>query len=185
MACNGDGDVNEVCSRITGLQLTEGEQYWVVVGGHNGVDFGDVRLAAEYQIPSPPPPPSRPPPPSAPPRPPAVPGFDFAAASEDDLRSLIVGAAANISIYLPPSVDFKLKHPIECTSNIKVAIASSGEGATLDGQGLTGLFYLEGGCSLTLRGLTLVNGRANFYTNNVRRVELAASSSAARQRGEK
>ena len=41
-----------------------------------------------------------------------------------------------------------------------MTVASSGEGATLDGQGETGLFSLGGGCSLTLRGLTLVNGRA-------------------------
>ena len=59
-------------------------------------------------------------------------------------------------------MDFKLKYPIECTSNIKVTIATSGEGATLDGQGETWLFGLWGGCSLTLRGLTLVNGRADY-----------------------
>ena len=41
-----------------------------------------------------------------------------------------------------------------------MTVASSGEGATLDGQGETRLFSLSGGCSLTLRGLTLVNGRA-------------------------
>ena len=45
-----------------------------------------------------------------------------------------------------------------------MTVASSGEGATLDGQRLTGLFYLNGGrggrCSLTLRGLSLVNARA-------------------------
>ena len=77
-----------------------------------------------------------------------------------------------------------------------MTVASSGEGATLDGQGQTGLFYLTGGCSLTLRGLTLVNGRASSggvvyasfagdveiidstvrdcYAGWVRRVELAA-----------
>ena len=49
---------------------------------------------------------------------------------------------------------------ISCSSNIKVTVASSGEGATLDGQEQTVLFYLMYGCSLTLRGLTLVNGRA-------------------------
>ena len=42
-----------------------------------------------------------------------------------------------------------------------MTVASSGEGATLDGQRSTGLFKLENGCSLTLRGLTLVNGRAS------------------------
>ena len=43
-----------------------------------------------------------------------------------------------------------------------MTIASSGEGATLDGQGETGFFDLEGRCSLTLRGLNLVNGRADY-----------------------
>ena len=41
-----------------------------------------------------------------------------------------------------------------------MTVASSGEGATLDGKRETRLFSLSGGCSLTLRGLTLVNGRA-------------------------
>ena len=42
VACNGDGQglsgcTNQYYSRITGLQLAEGEQYWVVVGGYGGV----------------------------------------------------------------------------------------------------------------------------------------------------
>ena len=109
--------------------------------------------------PSPPPPPT---PPPLPPLPPLSPGY-VAAASEDQLRNLITEAAAtqaNVSIYLQPSADFKLNSRIRCTSTIKVTVASSGEGATLDGQGETGLFHLSGRCSLTLRGLNLVNGRA-------------------------
>ena len=97
-----------------------------------------------------------------PPLPPLSPDF-VAAASEAKLRSLITEAAAsqaNVAIYLPPRADFKLGSQISCGSTIKVTVASSGEGATLDGQEQSGLFYLEGGCSLTLRGLTLVNGRA-------------------------
>ena len=43
-----------------------------------------------------------------------------------------------------------------------MTVASSGEGATLDGQEETGLFNLYGGCSLTLRGLTLINGKADY-----------------------
>ena len=85
------------------------------------------------------------------------------ASSEAKLRSLITEAAtsqADVSIYLPPRADFKLDSHISCASSIKVTVASSGEGATLDGQGQTGLFSLSGGCSLTLRGLTLVNGRS-------------------------
>ena len=91
--------------------------------------------------------------------PPLSPGY-VAAASEDQLRNLIEEAtvtAANVSIYLPPGAEFKLGSQISCTSTIKVTVASSGEGATLDGQELTGLFYLTRGCSLTLRGLTLAN----------------------------
>jgi len=70
-------------------------------------------------------------------------------------------AATSVSIYLPSRADFKLDSHISCASNINVTVASSGEGATLDGQEQTGLFSLGGGCSLTLRGLTLVNGRAS------------------------
>ena len=55
-----------------------------------------------------------------------------------------------------------LDRRISCGSNVKVTVASSGKGATLDGQAQTGLFHLSGGCSLTLRGLTLVNGRATY-----------------------
>uniref|UniRef100_A0A7S3X5I3 MAM domain-containing protein n=1 Tax=Emiliania huxleyi TaxID=2903 RepID=A0A7S3X5I3_EMIHU len=118
---------------------------------------------------TPPPPPSAPPlPPLPPPSPPLSPppplpplSPDFvAAASEAELRNLIQDALADVSIYLPPSADFKLGSQISCSSSINVTVASSGEGATLDGQEQSGLFYLEGGCSLTLRGLILVNGRA-------------------------
>ena len=66
-----------------------------------------------------------------------------------------------VSIYLPPGTHLKLSRQIRCISNVKVTVASSGEGSTLDGQGETRLFYLSGGCSLTLRGLNLVNGRAD------------------------
>ncbi|EOD07169.1 hypothetical protein EMIHUDRAFT_97003 [Emiliania huxleyi CCMP1516] len=55
--------------------------------------------------PQPPPPPTPPSPPPPPPLPPLSPGFDVAAATENELRSLIedaTSAAANVSIYLPP-----------------------------------------------------------------------------------
>ena len=110
---------------------------------------------------------------------------------------MIEGAAADVSIYLPPSAHFEMGSRIHCGSNIRVTVASSGEGATLDGKGETGLFSLSGRCSLTLRGLTLVNGKADWSggvveawtagdieiidstvtgcsANQVRRVELAA-----------
>ena len=140
--------------------------------------------------PTPPPPsplPHSPPPspPSPPSLPPLSPGFDVAAESEAKLRSLIEGAAANISIYLPPSAHFKLDDYISCFSTIKVTVASSGEGATLDGNGVTELFYLDGGCSLTLRGLNLVNGGVVsssasvggvVYANNAGDVEIIEST---------
>ena len=76
------------------------------------------------------------------------------------LHSLVERSSSDISIFLAPNANIKLSNQIWCTSNIKVTIASSGEGETLDGQEQTRLFRLSGGCSLTLRGLTLVNGRA-------------------------
>ncbi|EOD32673.1 hypothetical protein EMIHUDRAFT_253292, partial [Emiliania huxleyi CCMP1516] len=95
------------------------------------------------------------------------PGWSSDMALDDaKLRSLIAEAAvsqADVSIYLPPRADFKLGSHISCGSDINVTVASSGEGATLDGQEQTRLFYLSGGCSLTLRGLTLVNGRTSIY----------------------
>ena len=123
--------------------------------------------------PSPPSPPSLPPSPPSPPSPlpplspppqPLAPGF-VTAESEDQLRSLIEAAAASqadVSIYLPPNADFKLGSQISCGSHIKVTVASNGEGATLDGKGEAGLFHLSNRCSLTLRGLTLVNGSAEY-----------------------
>ena len=150
-------------------------------------------------------PPSPPPPPLAP-LPPLFPGFVTVTAGAR-LRSLIEEATADISIFLAPGAHLKLRNQVSCTSNITVTVASSGEGATLDGQGFTGFFYLSGGCSLTLRWLTLVNGRTDSHggvvyayvagdieiigstvancSAYVRRVELAASGSAAQQRGER
>ena len=115
-------------------------------------------LATAVPLNPPPSPPSLPPA-LPPPPPPLTPGY-VSVVSENELRSLIEGAAADISISLPPSAHFELSSQISCASSIKVTVASSGEGATLDGQGGTGLFHLEGGCSLTLRRLNLVNGRA-------------------------
>jgi len=163
--------------------------------------------------PLPPSPPSTPPLPPPLPSPPLFPGF-VAAVSEAELRSLITEAAAgplaDVSVYLAPGAHVKLSSQIRCASSINVTVASSSEGATLDGQGKTGLFYLLGGCSLTLRGLTLVNGKAGrggvveadgagdveiidstvrdcsarYAPREVRRVELAAACSSSWQRGE-
>ena len=95
------------------------------------------------------------------------------------LRSLVERSSTNISIFLAPNAHIKLRNQISCTSNIKVTVASSGEGATLDGQGQTRLFHLSGGCSLTLRGLTLVNGWAAqggaAYANGAGEVEIIYS----------
>jgi hypothetical protein len=107
--------------------------------------------------PSPPPIPSSPPSPPSPLSPPSV-----AAASDAELRSLIEGATKDVSIFLAPGLHLKLSSQIRCSSNVKVVVASSDEGAKLDGQGTTGLFLLTESCSLTLRGLAIVNGRANY-----------------------
>ena len=108
-----------------------------------------------------PPLPPSPPPPPLQPLPPLIPGF-VAVTDGARLRSLVERSSTDISIFLAPDEHIKLRNQIWCTSNIKVTIASSGEGATLDGQTLTRLFHLSRGCSLTLRGLTLVNGRATY-----------------------
>ena len=122
-----------------------------------------VKVTCGACDPAPPPPPASPPPPPLLPLPPLSSGFD-AAASEAELRSLITEAAAtplaDVSVYLAPGAHLKLSSQIRCASSINVTVASSSEGATLDGQGQTRLFSLSGGCSLTLRGLTLVNGKA-------------------------
>ena len=92
--------------------------------------------------------------------PPLIPGA-VSAATEDDLRSSIAQAGeGDVNISVAPGAHIKLASELECSSNITVRIVSSGEGATLDGQGRSRLFSLKGGCSLTLRGLALVNGRA-------------------------
>ena len=100
-------------------------------------------------------------PPLRPPLPPLAPG-SVAVASESELRSLIEGATTDVSVFLVPGAHLKLNKEIRCGSNINVTIASSGEGATLDGQGDTSIFDLRGGCSLTLRGLAIVNGKATM-----------------------
>ena len=103
------------------------------------------------------PPPSTPP--STPPSPSPLSGL---VSASSDLRFLIDEAqnhGSDVTVVLAPGAHLKLSSQIKCTSNIKVTVASSGERATLDGQGQTGLFRLEG-CSLTLRGLILVNGKA-------------------------
>ena len=77
-------------------------------------------------------------------------------------RTLFVCVAEkrSVSVLLEPGAHIKLSRLLECDSNIKVIIFSSDERATIDGQGKSGLFRLRGGCSLTLRRLALVNGRA-------------------------
>ena len=104
-------------------------------------------------------PPQLPPPLPLAPLPPLPPNAS-AATEAEQLRSLIEEATADMSVYLAPGTHLELSDQVNCTSNITVTVASSGEGATLDGQGQTGLFYLSGGCSLTLQGLLIVNGWA-------------------------
>ena len=153
-------------SSILGWQGTE----WTGLGQVGLTIESGYHASFNFVVPYlPPPPPPSPPvfppmprPPPLPPRPPLLPGTVFAAA-EAELRNHIDEAIAekrSVSVLLEPGAHIKLSRLLECDSNIKVIIFSSDERATLDGQGKSGLFRLRGGCSLTLRRLALVNGRA-------------------------
>ncbi|EOD11350.1 hypothetical protein EMIHUDRAFT_214682, partial [Emiliania huxleyi CCMP1516] len=79
--------------------------------------------------------------PQLPSPPPVSPGFDVAVASETKLRSLIEGAAADVSIYLPPSeveiIDSTVR---DCSAGNSggVVYASSGGTVSIIGSTVTG-----------------------------------------------
>ena len=78
-----------------------------------------------------------------------------------ELRQLWMQALrdeADAAIEVPPGSTFRLRgRPLTCRKDIRLTVFSSGAGATLDGMNESQIFKLQG-CSLTLRGLTLVNG---------------------------
>ena len=78
-----------------------------------------------------------------------------------ELRQLWMQALrdeADAAIEVPPGSNFRLRgRPFICRKDIRLTVFSSGPGATLDGMHESQIFRVHG-CSLTLRGLTLVNG---------------------------
>jgi hypothetical protein len=69
IACNGDGavegcDIDSLPSRISGLEVAAGTNYYVIVGGYEGAT-GAANVTASYTF-APPPTPPPPPPPSPP-----------------------------------------------------------------------------------------------------------------------
>ena len=122
----------------------------------------------------PPPPPSAPSPPPLPPLPPPLPLPPFAplpplppsaatAATESELRSQMESCSGSCFIFLPPGRHIMLSAALICPRDKNITISSSGEGATVDGQRETILFHVGDGCSLTLQGLHLLNGWAEWY----------------------
>ena len=99
------------------------------------------------------------PPPSPPPPPPPTPVY--LATTVVELRQLWMQALrdeADAAIEIPPGSIFRLRgRPFICKKDIRLTVFSSGAGATLDGMNESQIFRVHG-CSLTLRGLTLVNG---------------------------
>ena len=65
---------------------------------------------------------------------------------------------ASVNIDVASGTIIKLDKRLSCEKGIDVTIRGSGEGATFDGKGETGLFKVSDGCSLTLERLNLVNG---------------------------
>ena len=71
----------------------------------------------------------------------------------------VVQAATDAVIEIAPGSYFPIRKQLVCAKDIHLTIFSSGSGATLDGAHKSRIFKVKG-CSLTLRGLSLVNGYA-------------------------
>ena len=134
----------------------EGSAFAACEIGTDCVDCGP-RLDLPPPSPYPPGDAPRPPQPSQPP--PPVPAY--LATTVVELRQLWMQALrdeADAAIEVPPGSNFRLRgRPLTCRKDIRLTVFSSGAGATLDGMNESQIFRLHG-CSLTLRGLTLVNG---------------------------
>lgn len=101
-----------------------------------------------------PPPPLPPLPPPLPPRP------TYFVTNNKDFRQRwreVVQAATDAVIEIASGSHFRLSTQLVCAKDIRLTVFSSGHGATLDGMHKSRLFQVRG-CSLTLRGLNLVNG---------------------------
>ena len=114
-----------------------------------------------------PPPPLLPPQKPKPPQPPQSPPLMMSTMQE--IRSGIARAVdeqTSLSIHLPAHTSLRLggralhincEH-IDASKNVWLNI--SGQGVTLDGMGRSRIFEVRGSCSLSLTGLSLVNGEA-------------------------
>jgi hypothetical protein len=176
IACNGDADVDgcaaESPSRISGVEVAAGTNYYVVVGGFKGAS-GSATVTALYKLALPPPPPSpprlpQPPPPPMLPLPPFTPiplGSSQYATSTAELRWHLQNALAsrqNASLTLPPGWTFALGgEALVCNAPIEFSIASFSDGAILDAQDRTRHFDLQNGCRLVLQHLSLINGNSD------------------------
>lgn len=123
-----------------------------------------------------------PPQPPPPPRPPQLPlpplpsliltAGERVATGVEEMRNIIHDASQSTQrskhalILLPPGIHLRLGgSQIECTTQMRLRIRSTGVGATLDGEGRSRIFYLSGECSIELEGLRLVNGYARGSTD--------------------
>ena len=117
--------------------------------------------------------PSPPPPPPWPPHPPLLPLHSEAPAYwAEDIQSKIDSAVAkgrNASVFIPPGNRLAFgTGPVTCDGNIHLSVRSTREGATLDGEKLSSMFDIKGGCSLSLYALRFVNGRSERYGGAVK-----------------
>ena len=101
------------------------------------------------------------PPPSPPPPTPPTPIYQ--ATTVVELRQHWMRAVreeTDAILYIPSGAHFRLGRPLICGKDIRLTIFSSGPaGAILDGMNKSQIFQVKG-CSLTLRGLSLINGYA-------------------------
>ena len=135
---------------------------------------------------APPHPPLAPSPPSLPPSPPSPPPFppslpplpliplpagEVLAYSPADIQEEInmtpVGGRA--SIYLLPGAHLRFSSAVTCNRKMFLSVRSSREGrATLDGEKRSRIFHIDGGCSLSLEALNIVDGYTGDETTNAR-----------------
>lgn len=103
------------------------------------------------------------PPPPLPPLPPPLPPLPtYFVTNIKDFRKRwreVVQAASDAVIEIAPGSYLPLLSQLVCAKDIHLTVFSSGLGATLDGMNVSRIFKVKG-CSLTLRGLSLVNGYA-------------------------
>ena len=110
-------------------------------------------------------PPTPPRPPSPPPMPPLVPGpMGFTTvATTAQLRWAIEATPPNgsLTLFIPPGSTLSLEGSAIEIGAVSVHLASDGEGATLDANRDSRLFWVKGEGNLRLQFLTLANGRTS------------------------